>query len=88
MGNFGDDLVAGLKRQQRQRELEPVAEGYQAAADICLEELTRPLDRIEAKVEAGDRLSSEEEVLRTELHVIRSKMERRLRDFWVRNYSM
>lgn len=86
MASWGEDIVDGMRARRREQELEPVLEGYQAAADIAVEALSTVLDRIEEKVDAGEPLSSDEKVLRTELHVIKSKLERRLRNYWQETY--
>ena len=87
MAGWGEDVVDSMRERRRQRELEPVLEGYRAAAEIALEALSKVLDDIEAKRDAGETLSADETVLRTELHVIKSKTERALQDYWRTTYG-
>ncbi|KXZ61839.1 hypothetical protein Mlaev_00046 [Microbacterium laevaniformans] len=87
MGNWGDDVVTAMRQRRRERELEPIREGYAAAAEVSIGEIMKTLDRIEAKVDSGEKLSADEKVLRTELHALRLKIERALQDFWTDTYD-
>jgi hypothetical protein len=82
MAGWGDNTVDWMRERQRERELRPVLVGYEAAAEISLGALATALDTIEAKVEAGEALSAGEKALRTELHVIKTKIERSLKEYW------
>ena len=87
MGSWGEFIVDVMKDGRRNRHLSTVFEGYDAAASISLGVLTDALDRIEAKVDAGKSLSMEEKTMRTELHVIKSKIERKLAEYWKATYE-
>lgn len=87
MASWGDELVRGMREGRRNRHLEVVMEGYDAAAEICIEALSTPLDRIERKVDASKPLSADEKVLRTELYAIKSLIERNLKDYWRTTYG-
>lgn len=87
MAGWGEDVVNAMRQRSRERELEPVREGYQAAAEVSIGVLSKVLDRIEAKVEAGEKLSPEEKALRSELHAIKSRIEQNLKEFWQNNYG-
>lgn len=88
MAGWGEDMVHAMREGQRARQLEPVLEGYRAAADIALNAILKVLDEIEAKKEAGESLSADEKTLRTELHVIKTKVERALEDHWRNAYAI
>ncbi len=87
MTSWGESMIDAIETGRRNRHLDTVFEGYDAAASISLEALSNVLDRIEAKVEAGKNLSADEKVLRTELYAIKSKIERNLTDYWRKTYG-
>ena len=87
MGSWGDAMIDAIETGRRNGQLGLIVEGYDAAASISLEAITEVLDRIEAKVEAGKNLSADEKVMRTELYAIKSKIERKLTDYWQKTYG-
>jgi hypothetical protein len=87
MTSWGESMIDAIEAGRRNRHLNTVFEGYDAAASISLEALSNVLDRIEAKVEAGKNLSADEKVMRTELYAIKSKIERNLADYWRKTYG-
>ncbi|HOB58340.1 MAG TPA: hypothetical protein PKG61_11885 [Rhodoglobus sp.] len=87
MTSWGESMIDAIETGRRNRHLDTVFEGYDAAASISLEALSNVLDRIEAKVEAGKNLSADEKVMRTELYAIKSKIERNLADYWRKTYG-
>ena len=87
MGSWGESMIDAMETGRRNRHLDTVSEGYDAAAGISLEVIAEVLDRIEAKVEAGKNLSADEKVMRTELYAIKSKIERKQTDYWQKTYG-
>ncbi|BAK36761.1 hypothetical protein MLP_37470 [Microlunatus phosphovorus NM-1] len=88
MGSWGDAMIDAIETGRRNGQLGLIVEGYDAAASISLEAITEVLDRIEAKIEAGKSLSADEKVLRAELYPIKSKIERKLAEYWQTNYGL
>ncbi|WEF20099.1 hypothetical protein [Microbacterium maritypicum] len=88
MGSWGDAMIDAIETGRRNGRLGLIGEGYDAAASISLEAITEVLDRIEAKIEAGKSLSADEKVLRSELYPIKSKIERKLTEYWQTTYGL
>ena len=87
MGSWGDAMIDAIETGRRNRHLDVVFEGYDADGRISLEAIADVLDRIEAKIEAGKSLSADEKVLRAELYPIKSKIERKLTEYWQTTYG-
>jgi molecular chaperone GrpE (heat shock protein) len=88
MAGWGEDMVTAMREGQRVRQLEPIIERYRAAANISLNAILKVLDELEEKKESGKALSGDEKSLRTELHVIRSNIERALENYWRTTYGL
>jgi len=87
MAGWGDFMIGAMQDGQRNRHLAVVFEGFDAAASICLDALSNVLDKIEEKVDAGTALSPDEKVMRTELSVLKSKIERKLGEHLQNTYG-
>jgi hypothetical protein len=87
VASWGEFMIGAMDDGRRKRHLDVALEGFDAAAGICLDAMSNVLDRIEEKVDAGKPLSSEEKVMRTELLVLKSKIERKLSEYLQTTYG-
>ncbi|MFF6777260.1 hypothetical protein ACFY8W_27415 [Streptomyces sp. NPDC012637] len=74
--------VGGLLLEARARARDKVyAEGFDAAANICVSILSDAIDGLMAKAKSGD-LSKQEQVVLSRLTELRAETEEVLRGFW------
>ncbi|MFF9153753.1 hypothetical protein ACF1AB_16160 [Streptomyces sp. NPDC014846] len=58
------------------------ADGFNSAANICVNVLSDAIDGLLAKIKSGDYLSDQEQALLSRLTELKAEMEEALRNFW------
>jgi hypothetical protein len=82
VNDFLRDALDGARKAANNRVDDSFADGFDKAANICTGVLSKNIDGLKKKMEAGDYLSSQEQFLLSRLFEIESETEKDLRDNW------
>lgn len=80
-----DDSIDGVRDSVRKTESEEFLVGYDQAANICVEIITKKIDELFSQISSNSFLSEREQFLLLKLKEMKSETEEELRDFWSGN---
>lgn len=81
MTSFSDELKSRVRATGNHRLDEEFAAGYDEAANICIEIITKKINDLLAGVNSGQLLSEKEQLLLASLNQLKSETEEALRTF-------
>ena len=80
-----DDSIDGVRDSVRKSESEEFIVGYNQAANICVEIITKKIDELFSQISSDSFLSEREQFLLSKLKEMKSETEEELQDFWSGN---
>ena len=78
MSGFLDDLIRKIQQDARGRLDDEYLAGYNEAANICVDLLSKKIDGLLNQIKSGSYLSEEEQFLLSQLNALKSETERTL----------